>query len=336
MKKIFAFIVLSLSIFIFGCSFIPTQNTYYSVTFEYDESKVQITKSGIMNSEEKYYGDVEISFIGINGYLFDYAIETYSNTMVYEEEFIIEGIARDYNYQVFMKKDMDSALSEYYDGISSSLSGSSLKNALRNLITTTHTYKTTYDDCKKLSYISKTDGDPNKEGYIILFWSNISIPCLWDNGTTWNREHVWPQSQGWFNTSEAGSDLHHIRPTDPSVNTSHGNDPYADLISGSYVKTSSKNGSIKTECLKGSGYFEPADNRKGDTARIIFYLLTRYPDSDKYSITKVAQSMDLLLKWNDLDPVDQLEINRNNEVYKIQGNRNPFIDNSDYADMIWG
>ena len=46
--------------------------------------------------------------------------------------------------------------------------------------------------------------------------------------------------------------------------------------------------------------------------------------------------MDLLLKWNDLDPVDQLEINRNNEVYKIQGNRNPFIDNSDYADMIWG
>ena len=97
MKKIFAFIVLSLSLFIVGCSFVPTQNTYYSVTFEYDESKVQITKSGIMNSEEKYYGDVEISFIGKNGYLFDYAIETYSNTMVYEEEFIIEGIARDYN-----------------------------------------------------------------------------------------------------------------------------------------------------------------------------------------------------------------------------------------------
>jgi len=221
----------------------------------------------------------------------------------------------------------------YYSTITAT-SGDSLKLQLRELITDTHTYKSSYNDCKNPSIIEKTDGDPNKPGNILLFWSGLSIDSAWDG--TWNREHVWPQSQGWFGTSGAGSDLHHIRPTDVSVNSSHGNDPYGIVTSGKNVKCSTANNSYVTDCLKGNSLFEPCDERKGDAARIIFYMLTRYSDSDKYPITYVATSYDLLLEWNESDPVDVLEINRNNAVASIQGNRNPYIDNPDYANMIWG
>ena len=222
----------------------------------------------------------------------------------------------------------------YYSSVDGKI-GNALLYELRSIITKSHSKITNYDDCKKESYLTKTDGDPNKPGNIILFWSGLSIKFVWDNGNTWNREHVWPQSQGWFKTSGAGADLHHIRPVDSSINSAHGNDPYAIITGGTYLKTGSLNGSVLTECKKGGSKFEPADNRKGDTARIIFYLLTRYSEADSYPITNVATSIEMLLEWHESDPVDQLEINRNKAVYEIQGNRNPFIDYPEFADMIW-
>ena len=179
--------------------------------------------------------------------------------------------------------------------------------------------------------------DGNADGTkLVLFWSGIEIDWVWDGGDTWNREHVWPQSQGWFTTSGAGSDLHHIRPVDSSVNSSHGNNPYGIVTNGKYCVTSSDNGSKTTQCKVGGSKFEPVDNRKGDTARIIFYLLTRYPNADSYPITNVASSMSMLLEWNASDPVDASEIRRNEAVQGIQGNRNPFIDYPEFANMIWG
>ena len=71
-------------------------------------------------------------------------------------------------------------------------------------------------------------------------------------------------------------------------------------------------------------------------ARIIFYLMVRYEESDNFEFTDIAESLDMLLIWNEIDPVSQLEINRNNAIENIQGNRNPFIDNEGYASMIWG
>jgi len=112
---------------------------------------------------------------------------------------------------------------------------------------------------------------------------------------------------------EAGCDAHHIRAVDSKENSARGNKPYG----------------------TGSGYYTPADNVKGDVARIIFYLLVCYEEADNYNVTKVAKSMDMLLQWNELDPVDDIERKRNEEVYKIQNNRNPFIDYSDYAYYIW-
>ena len=226
------------------------------------------------------------------------------------------------------------AATTYYDKISDTETGATLKQSLRTLVTTTHTNKTSYDDCKDPSIVAKTDGNEDSS-QIVLFWSDIEVDVAWDSGKTWNREHVWPQSQGWFETSGAGADLHHIRPSDPSVNSSHNNNPYGIVEEDAYCTTSATNGSIKTDAKCKNGYFEPSDNKKGDTARIIFYLLVRYSESDSYSITSVAESMEMLLEWNELDPVDASEERRNDAVQKIQGNRNPFIDNSEYADLIW-
>ena len=65
-------------------------------------------------------------------------------------------------------------------------------------------------------------------------------------------------------------------------------------------------------------------------------MLVRYSQADSYSITRVAQSMPMLLEWHELDPVDEFEIQRNERCYSVQKNRNPFIDHPEFADMIWG
>lgn len=202
----------------------------------------------------------------------------------------------------------------YYEDISDNLSGSALKQALRTLITTTQTRATSYDEIKTIT--AKTDADPEKPGNIILFYSRVSVSAKWDGGSTWNREHIWPRSKSWFQYDGAGSDIHHLRPTNPSINSSRGNKAYANTAS--------------------STSYLPDDVVKGDIARIVFYLLTRYPESDSYPISNVATSMKMLLEWNELDPVDNLEIVRNEECFKFQGNRNPFIDYPDYANLIWG
>lgn len=203
---------------------------------------------------------------------------------------------------------------DYYSGISNSLTGSSLKSALRNLITSTHTKTTSYSSLK--TYLQEADEDPNNSGKMLLFYTGESISKTSDMNI-WNREHVWPQSLGWFETSGAGADMHHIRPCDPSVNGSRGNKKFG--TSSSYYDPNSQ----------GANY-------RGDVARIIFYMFTRYSQSDSYDFTDVAQSLDMLLDWNNEDPVSETETIRNDYAHSIQGNRNPFIDNSNYANLIWG
>ena len=211
-------------------------------------------------------------------------------------------------------------LKAYYKSILNSdgtiPTGSALKSKLRTLTTSTHKKVTSYAECK--TYLQNADQDPNNKNNMILFYTGESIKKT-ANMNIWNREHVWAQSLTrsgsgqWFGTSGAGADLHHIRPCDPDVNGSRGNKKFG----------------------VGGSYYTPTDEYKGDVARIIFYLMTRYPQSDNLSFTNIAQSKELLLSWNRLDPVSKLEMNRNNYIETIQGNRNPFIDYPKFADMIW-
>lgn len=221
----------------------------------------------------------------------------------------------------------------------SQLSGSTLLYTLRELMTDTHDYYSTYTDCK--NYIVKTDcenGDGKSVNLIYTSYSSSNSE-RWDNlNNGWNREHVWPKSLGGFDTTRAGSDLHHIRPSDANVNSARSNSKYGYVTNG-YTIYGNITGSLIGGTSDGptwqtSNTFEPVDNVKGDVARIILYMYARW--GGEYSkcsnVTNVFQSVDVLLEWCALDPVDTWEMGRNEVVAAIQGNRNVFID---YPELAW-
>ena len=165
----------------------------------------------------------------------------------------------------------------------------------------------------------------------------------------YNREHSMPKN--WFNetkedTTYMYSDLFHLYPTDKYVNNQRGNYPFGETSS---TATTYGNGS-KLGNSTFAGYtgtvFEPIDEYKGDFARTYFYMVTAYENrinswiSGQLAGNKYPGlsnwSISLLLKWNAQDPVSTKETNRNNAVYGIQKNRNPFIDHPELAEYIWG
>ncbi len=219
-----------------------------------------------------------------------------------------------------------------YDKLSE-LSSKQLISSLRTLLTSTHTYTSNYDDCK--NYADNTDCE-NENGKIVLIYTS-AVTTLSQSNSGWNREHVWPKSLGSPNlgTSGPGADLHHIRPSDNRVNSCRNNLKYGNVTGGKQA-TGGNAGSGISGGTYGGGYFEPNDNVKGDVARICLYMYIRYGTSHCQNITTVFQSVDVLLAWCELDPVDTWEMGRNEVVEEIQGNRNVFIDYPEYAWLIFG
>lgn len=164
-------------------------------------------------------------------------------------------------------------------------------------------------------------------------------------GDCYNREHLLPRS--WFRgTAALESDLFHIYPTDGYVNNRRGNLPFGEV---GIIYWESTNGSKVGQNTFG-GYtrtvFEPIDEYKGDVARSYFYVVTAYEDelyrwnSDQTSRDRYPGfskwSLELLLKWHREDPVSLKEVRRNEAVYKLQQNRNPYIDYPQLAEHVWG
>lgn len=168
-------------------------------------------------------------------------------------------------------------------------------------------------------------------------------------GLGWNREHTFSQSL-FYGNYPMYSDLHFVIPTDARVNQRRSNYPFA-VVNSSPTFTS-LNGS-KVGLSVTDGYtltvFEPIDEFKGDFARIFFYIATRYEDLIPFFDTSNARNpfesraeiairpwqINLLMSWHLSDPVSEREIHRNNAVYAIQGNRNPFIDHPEWVADIW-
>ena len=163
-------------------------------------------------------------------------------------------------------------------------------------------------------------------------------------GDCYNREHSVPKS--WFGGSVAPmyTDLFHLYPTDGYVNNKRGDLPIGKVVNTAWTST---NGS-KTGTSNISGYsgqvFEPIDSFKGDFARTYFYMAVCYMDkilgvqtqSNFYGGDLKPWAQQLLLQWAALDPVSQKEIDRNNAVFQLQHNRNPFIDFPELAEMVFG
>ena len=203
--------------------------------------------------------------------------------------------------------------------------------------------------------------DARADGKVWDIYSNCNFTFGEDQDTgsqgnaecqKYNREHSIPNS--WFGGERYTpmySDLFHMYPTDKYVNAERSNFPYGETSNPTKTYT---NGSKKGSGTPASGYtgtvFEPTDEFKGDLARTYFYMVTRYLDINfaqkvegavmfTYSATTCdlsEYSNELLLKWHRQDPVSEKEINRNNAIYQIQENRNPFIDYPELAEFIWG
>ncbi|UKK51129.1 endonuclease [Prevotella sp. E13-17] len=171
-------------------------------------------------------------------------------------------------------------------------------------------------------------------------------------GDKYNREHSFPKS--WFGSnSPMYTDLFHLYPTDGTVNGKRSNFPFGETKGESYKSAGefSKLGTCTYPGYTGT-VFEPNDEYKGDFARTYFYMVTCYEEklSDWYSNCSDSRptldgntypglsswQLKMLMKWAKNDPVSEKEINRNNAVYGIQENRNPFIDYPGLEEYIWG
>lgn len=234
----------------------------------------------------------------------------------------------------------------YYDN-AEGLSGTELKSTLHNII----------DGHTVLSYtpgvwnaFQTTDLKPN--GKIWDIYSSYEYTFGTDQvgssgyskeGDAYNREHSWPQSL--FNeASPMKTDLFHVYPSDGYVNGKRSNYPFGEVSSASYTST---NGSKLGTAVSGLGYsgtvFEPSDEYKGDLARSYFYMSTRYYNEDgSWSNWAMADgvelkqwAIDMLLEWHENDTVSIKEMNRNDAIYALQHNRNPFIDHPEYVYYIW-
>lgn len=164
-------------------------------------------------------------------------------------------------------------------------------------------------------------------------------------GVCYNREHSFPRS--WFgDASPMDTELFHIYPTDGYVNGKRGSYPYGEVSAPTWTSSNgSKLGSNITAGYSGT-VFEPIDEYKGDFARTYFYMATRYEDiiSNWNSVVLDGSTypvytewhLDMLIRWHEEDPVSQKETDRNNAIYDIQHNRNPFIDHPEYVASVWG
>lgn len=238
----------------------------------------------------------------------------------------------------------------YYDP-ANGLTGTSLQAALHNIIKG-HTVKS-YD----YLWTAYLTTDKKANGKVWDMYSDVpggTPPYEYTFGTNqcgsysgesscYNREHSFPKS--WFgDASPMVSDLFHIVPTDGYVNGRRSNYPYGKVGTATWTSLNgSKLGSSVSPGYSGV-VFEPIDEYKGDFARNYFYMSVRYytedsgwPGSDMMTGSQPKPWALVLLKlWNSQDPVSAKEISRNNAVYAIQHNRNPFIDNPEYVAAIWG
>ena len=231
----------------------------------------------------------------------------------------------------------------YYSTLTGKKDGE-LKTAIYNIV---HNFTRVSSYSALPQYFAKTDVYPDSRRW----WDMYSdIPLYAPSFSGLNREHSFPKS--WWGGSEsvgAYVDLNHLYPSEMKANTAKSNYPLGMVNTSSGVKF--ENGVVKVGYpVNGQGggphyVFEPADEYKGDFARTYFYMVTCYQDLTwKYTFmvnqnlypTLNQWSVDLLMAWHRQDPVSQKEIDRNEVVFGIQNNRNPFIDHPELAEYLWG
>lgn len=218
----------------------------------------------------------------------------------------------------------------YYDSAAGK-TGAELESALRSIISG-HT-SLGYDAAKDRLW---EEVEP-ENGQITCVYTGRVTTSLNRDTDGMNAEHTWPQSRGAGSTPPR-SDLHHLFVTDSGWNSRRGSLRFANVANPSATSPIGAR-------VDGSVGFEPPDEYKGDIARAIFYFSVRY----NYDVRNGAVlqgsnggtsddhmgELDALIEWHFEDLPSPHEINRNNRVYAIQRNRNPFIDNPEFITALY-
>ena len=224
-----------------------------------------------------------------------------------------------------------------------------------------------YDNLKAAYQLT----DVRPDGYLRDWYSNASQYAPGSNmssgqkqeGLGYNREHLLCQS--WFGSKNDPmySDIMHVVPSDARLNSQRNDNPFGEVTDQTSQVNTSLNGYSKWGApSKTLGVpegltkvFEPNDELKGDIARVYFYMITCYEDTlhtwpwpESRTATYVFDEqgspyqplqqwvMDMLMRWSSQDPVDSIELARNEAVWRVQGNRNPYVDYPGLEDYVWG
>jgi endonuclease I len=158
---------------------------------------------------------------------------------------------------------------------------------------------------------------------------NAPAPGVVPDGTVINAEHTWPQSRfsGRYSTTMQKSDIHHLFPTDSQMNSIRGNGWFGEVVRDT-KNLKCRNVRFGRTSAGGTDVFEPPKEHRGNLARALFYFSTRYD-------MPIDPNLEAFLrKWNRDDLVDDEELDRNNQIFALQGNRNPFIDYPELADKL--
>ncbi|MER6181494.1 endonuclease [Streptomyces sp. NPDC001652] len=215
--------------------------------------------------------------------------------------------------------------------------GTSLKSSLHTIISSQSkiSYSAVWDALKL------TDQDPNNTSNVLLLYSGASRSKSLNGGDVgdWNREHTWAKSHGDFGEAIGpGTDLHHLRACDVTINSTRGN---LDFDNGGSTVTNGGGSTVDSDS------FAPRAADRGDVARIILYMAVRYEGDDGWPNLepneKVANGsapymgkLAVLKAWNEADPPSAFEERRNQVIYDTyQHNRNPFIDHPEWVEAIW-
>jgi endonuclease I len=264
----------------------------------------------------------------------------------------------------------------YYSSVDTS-SAAALRSTLHEVIDDHQRFPYTSSATDTWDILEMAQEDPSNSGNIITIYRNDSDPKQGGGNSIYNREHVWPRSYGIPDDVPSNypfTDCHMLRLADPSYNSSRGNRPFQDCNAGCTQYATTSNNGVggmgggypgDSNWGSGSGHtgtWEVWNERRGDIARILFYMDMRY-EGGTHGVTMLPEAnleltddisllaasntgnnespaymghLSLLLQWHAEDPPDAFEMNHTDVVFGFQGNRNPYVDHPEWVDVVYG
>ena len=225
------------------------------------------------------------------------------------------------------------------------LTGAALKAQLHEIISS-GARQLTDDQENEAMKVLHTDPS-NTNNVFLLYNPTSSIPkSAYNNSPNgWNKEHGWPESRGLGNEGPDQVDVHNLFAEHIGANALRGN-LYFDESDPADPGYRSPATNVSPETSLDSNSWSPPPASRGNVARAVFYMATRYDGSepntstlsfsDDPTHTNTMGKLSTLLAWHAADPPDAAESNRNDIIFlSYQFNRNPFIDHPEWVDAIW-